>query len=313
MAGGGCMPLEAVLEGIWIWRWRVALAAVLLYLGGAGVILALPRSHQARAVVAPAETTGIATSTLLAPVPVVGGGLLDTRPNGNFAVYLDALRSPEAAAMLARDTPLLDHLTARRATGPLGALRRTLGLRILADGDDALAWLERTLGATQGVATVTFTLSLAHPDRDAALDALERLHAFAEAKVRADIADLARRRILAIEARLGSEPDMFLRSVLYDLLGQQQRVALVAAADEAVAARLVSAPVVGIRPVLPNRSLLLVLLAVAAPLAALGGAFGLALLGVGAAGRAARRRLRHGRRELTLAARHAGGHSGGGN
>ena len=73
---------------------------------------------------APAETTGIAASALLSPAPLLGGGgLLDTRPGGNFAVYLDALRAPEAAAMLARDTGLLAFLTARRAAGPPGAAR----------------------------------------------------------------------------------------------------------------------------------------------------------------------------------------------
>lgn len=263
------MPLEEVLRGVLERRWRVALAALLVFALGAALILSWPRSYVAQAVVAPAETTGIATSTLLSPVPILPGGLLDTRSSGNFAVYLDALRSPEAAAMLARETGLLDHLTALRGAGPLGALRRTLGLRIQADLDDAQAWLERQLGVTQGVATVTFTLTLAHRDREAALDALVRLHALAEAKVRADLAGMARRRIAAIEARLATERDLYLRNALYDLLGQQQRAALVVAADEAVAARLVSAPMVEIRPSLPNRPLLLALLAVAAPLLAL--------------------------------------------
>lgn len=272
------MPLEELLRGVLDRRWRVALAALLVFALGAALILSWPRSYVAQAVVAPAETTSIATSTLLSPVPMLSGSLLDTRPSGNFAVYLDALRSPEAAAMLAREAGLLEHLTALRGAGPLGALRRALGLRIEADLDDAQSWLERRLGVTQGVATVTFTLTLAHRDREAALDALARLHAFAEAKVRADLAGMARRRIAAIEARLAAERDLYLRNVLYDLLGQQQRAALVVAADEAVAARLVSAPMVEIRPSLPNRPLLLLLLAVAAPFAALVWAAGAVLL-----------------------------------
>ena len=263
------MPLEDLLRALWRRRWRVALLAALLFALGAAPVLLWPRSFVAQAVVAPAETTGIAASALLSPAPLLGtGALLDTRPGGNFAVYLDALRAPEAAAMLARDTGLLAFLGARRAAGPHGALRRALGLRIEADADDALAWLERGLAATQGVATVTFTLSLAHPDRGAALDALRRLHAHAEAKVRADIGGVAARRIAAIEARLAAERDVYVRSQLYDLLGQQQRAALVVAADEAVAARLVSAPTVELRPSVPNRPLLLALLAVAAPMAA---------------------------------------------
>lgn len=263
------MPLDLLLRSVWARRWRVAAASLLLYAALAALLLQLPRRYVAQAVVAPAETTSMATSTLLSPVPLFGGGLLDDRSSGNFAVYLDALRSPEAAAMLARETPLLDHLTALRDAGPLGWLRRTLGLRLQADLDDAQAWLQESLAATQNIATVTVTLTLAHRDRDAALDALRRLHALAEAKVRADLGDLARRRIAAIEARLAQERDLYLRNTLYDLLGQQQRGALVVAADEAVAARLVSAPMVGLRPALPNRPLLLLLLAVAVPLAVL--------------------------------------------
>lgn len=261
------MPLDDLLRGLWARRWRIGLAAALLFALAAAVVLAWPRLHVAQAVVAPAETTGIATSTLLSPTPLVSGGLLDSRPAGNFAVYLDSLRSAEAAAMLARDTPLLDHLTALRGLGPMGAIRRAFGLRLAADLDDAQDWLERGLGVTQGVATVTFTITLAHRDRAAALDALRRLHGLGEAKVRSDLAELARRRILAIEARLAAEHDQYLRGMLYDLLGQQQRAVLVVQADEAVAARIVSAPMVEIRPSLPNRPLLVLL--VTAPLAAL--------------------------------------------
>src|SRR3954469_7894730 len=94
-----------------------------------------------------------------------------------------------------------------------------------------------------------------------------------------------RRRIAAIEARLATERDLYLRNALYDLLGQQQRSALVVAADEAVAARLVSAPMVELHPSLPNRPLLLLLFALAAPLAVLTGTVALVLLRGGRGGR----------------------------
>jgi hypothetical protein len=285
------VALDALLRVLWRRRWRLLLLALLLFALGAAPVLLWPRAYQAEALVAPAETTGIAASSLLSPVPLLGSGaILDTRPGGNFAVYLDALRAPEAAAMLVRDTGLLAFLTERRAQGPLGSLRRALALRIEADIDDAQTWLERNLAVTQGVATVTFSVSLTHPDRLAALDALRRLHAHAEAKVRADIAGVASRRIAAIGARLAAEPDLYVRNHLYDLLGQQQRAAMVAAADEAVAARLVSAPVVELRPSVPNRPLLLAVLAVLAPAAALVLGASAALLAVGAA---AERTARH--------------------
>lgn len=272
------MPLELLLRAIWRMRRAVLLTTLALWLAGGALILSWPRSYVAEAVAAPAETTAIAVSSLLAPVPFAAGGLLDPRPTGNFAVYLGALRSREAADMLARETGILAHLTAQRASGPMGWLRGLLGLRAEADLDDVQAWLERSLAVTQSLTSVTWSIALAHRDRDAALDALRRLHAFAEAKVRADLAETARRRVAALERRLAEERDLFLRQSLYELLAQQQRAGLVVAADEAVAARLVAAPAVELRPSLPNRPLLLALLALAAPMAVLGVAACLALL-----------------------------------
>jgi hypothetical protein len=270
------MPLPLLLRGLWGVRRGLCIAALVMWAVGAAVVLLMPRAHVAQAVVAPAETTSFAVSSLLSPSPFAPGGLLDTRPTGNFAVYLGAMRSPEAAAMLARDTALPAAIEARRAGGPGGLLRAILGAARPADADDVLEWLERNLAVTQSLASVTWTLELAHGDPALALDALRRLHAFSEAKVRADLAEQAARRVAALERRLARESDIFLRNSLYELLAQQQRAGLVVAADEAVAARLVSAPMVEARPSLPNRPLLLALLAVAVPVAVL--ALGAALL-----------------------------------
>jgi uncharacterized protein involved in exopolysaccharide biosynthesis len=260
------MSLDLLLRILWHRRWAMLLASLLLFAAATAGILALPRSYVAEAVVAPAETTSIATSTLLSPVPILGGSLLDNRPGGNFAIYLDALRSAEAAQMLAKETGLLAYLTELRGNGLMGPVRRAFDLRIEADLDDVRNWLDEQLAVTPGIATVTVTLALAHRDRDAALDALRRLHRLAEAKVRADIAEMARRRIAAIDARLMIERDLFLRNTLFDLMAQQQRTALIVAADDAVAARVVSAPMVEVRPSLPNRPLLIALLAVVVPM-----------------------------------------------
>jgi hypothetical protein len=269
------MMLEQLLSEVWRRRWRILLLTTLLYAAAGALIWNWPRSFTASAIVAPAETTGIATSTLLSPGSLMGASLLDSRPTGNFAIYLAALRSPEAAMMLARDTPLLAHLSERRARGPIGEIRRTLGWRIEADLDDAISFLDTNLAPTASLASVTWTLELVHRDRAAALDMLGRLHRLAEAQVREGLAGLAAGRIALLERRLAAEPDLFLRQALLDLLAQQQRAALVVLADEAVAARLVSPPMVEIRPSTPNRPLLLVLLAVAAP--------GLVLVGATAA------------------------------
>lgn len=261
------MPLDQLLRGVWRLKPWLALATLLLIGFGATLILSWPRAYMAQAMIAPAETTGLATSTLISANTLSPGSLLDTRPGGNFAVYLAALRSPEATAMLLRDTALLPVLTAQKASGIGGTLRNWLGLDRAADADDAQAWLERSLAVTQSMASVTWTLELAFADRDMALDLLSRLHQAAETKVRRDLLDLTRQRIAALEARLAQERDIYLRTPLFELLAQHQRAALVVVADTAVAARLVSGPGVELRPSLPNRSLLLLLLLLAAPLA----------------------------------------------
>jgi hypothetical protein len=273
------MPLEQIMRSVWAQRWQVGLLILLLYVAGAAFIMTWPRRYVAEAVVAPAETTGIAVSNLLtSPLNATGNAFIENRLAGHFAVYLDSLRSAEAAAMLARDAALMEYLSTLRGEGAMGRLRRLVGLRLAADLDDARAWLQRSVSVTPGIATVTLTLAVSHRDRVSALGILRRLHDMAEAKVRADVAGVARNRVAAIEARLAAERDVFLRNALYDLLAQQQRTLMVIAADEAVAARMVSGPVVGVRPALPNRPLLLSMLAVAAPLLVIAAAGCLALL-----------------------------------
>ena len=260
------MALEALIRGIWNWRWRLLLAALLLYASLAMLVWFWPRSFVAQMVLAPAETTAMATSTLLTPVPMLQPALLDSRPGGNFGVYLGTLRSMEAARMLAAQTPILAQMTERRGSGLPGQLRRLFDLRIAADADDVQNSLENALSPTQDGGTVSWTVELPWYDRLLALDMLERLHRFGEAKVRADLANMARRRITLLQASIATERDAFARNTLYDLLAQHERAALVMLADEAVAARLVSAPMVELRASVPNRPLLLVLLAVVVPI-----------------------------------------------
>lgn len=274
------MPLDELIAGLAA-RWRgISLAAMALFAAGLTTVMLWPRSYVAEAVVAPLETTGIATSSLLSGSAQLGA-LLDPRPSGNFAIYLGALRSSQAAEMLVADSGILAELTAQRNAWPMGEIRQALGLRRDADLDDVRSWLERNLAITQTLNQVTWTVALAHRDRATALADLRRLHAFAEGKVRSDLEELASRRVRALEARLNRQSDQFIRQSLYELLAQSQRAGVVAAADEAVAARLVSGPSVGLHPALPNRPLLVLLLAIAAPLAALGMGMAAVLMGAG--------------------------------
>lgn len=260
------MPLPLLLMELWAWRAKLALILLLLWAGGAAAILLWPRGHVARAQVAPAETTSFAVSTLLSPQALGLSQGLDTRPAGNFAIYLAALRSPEAARMLTTETLLLQAMERARQDSPFWGVRVLLGLNRVLDADDLLAWMERYVSVSQNLGAITWSLELTHADPALALQALISLHRFAEAKVRADLADQAARRVAALEARLSAESDIFLRNSLYDLLAQQQRAGLVVAADEAVAARLIAAPMVEARASRPNRPLLLGLWLLVVPL-----------------------------------------------
>ncbi|WP_307139469.1 heparinase II/III-family protein [Pseudoroseomonas cervicalis] len=268
---GAAMPLDQLLRGVWRLRLWLLLACLALLAGGAALILSWPRAYVAQAVVAPAETTGLAASNLIAANVLTPGSLLDNRPSGNFAVYLAALRSPEAVALLLERTRLVEELAARRQEGPLAPLRGVLALLTEAapppDADDVQRWLERNLAVTQSLASLTWTLELTHPRREAAQEILALLHDFAETRVRDDLLTMIRRRVALLEGRLAQERDIYLRTPLFELLAQHQRAALVLAAENTVAARLVSGPSVELRPSVPNRPLLLALLLLAVPLA----------------------------------------------
>jgi hypothetical protein len=272
------MTSDALLTGLWRHRVGVACGALVQWLAAVGVILLVPRAHVAQGVVAPAETTGIAASSLLSPLPQLGAGLIEQRPSGNFAVYLGALRGREAATVLRRATDLPDRLAAERAKDPLSRALARLGFgggEIL--DDDLMAWLRRNTSATQNPASVLWTIEARHPDPALALAVLRALHDAAEARVREEMQAMVARRLAFLTDRAGREADLGVRQALYVLIAEAHRHAAVLAADTAVAARIVSAPAVEDRPSVPNR-LLLAALAVPAALAASLGLWALVLI-----------------------------------
>ncbi|WP_439579445.1 hypothetical protein [Elioraea sp.] len=266
------MTSDALLTGLWRHRAGVVLGALVLWLAALGVMLLMPSAHVARAVVAPAETTGIAASSLLSPLPFVGAGLLDQRPTGNFAVYLGALRAREAATVLRRDTDLADRLAADRAAGPVARALAGLGLGAEATllDDDLMAWLARNASATQSPASVVWTIEARHPDPALALAVLKVLHTAAEARVREEMQAMVARRLAFLTERAARESDLGVRQALYGLIAEAHRHEAVLASDPAVAARVVSAPAVEDRPSVPNRPLLAALAVPAALLTSLG-------------------------------------------
>ncbi len=278
------MPLDLLLQALWRRKGTILLAWIALVLAGATVVLLIPQRYVARAVVAPLETTSMATSTLLSPGPMFQAGLLDNKPSGNFAIYLGAIRSREAAAMLLEQTRLGQDLLRRMQESiPGRAVRFALCLAGICREpevtlDTASGWLDRNVAVGQSLTNITWNVEVQHRDQALALDILRRLHAFAEEKVRGALRDMTERRLAVLQARADAEPDGFLRNTLYDLIAQQQRARMVVEADQAVAALLVSRPDVDDEPSQPNRPLLLLLLLPAALLLVLAAASVLIML-----------------------------------
>lgn len=278
------MPLDLLLQGLWRRKGTILLAWIALFLAAAAIVLLIPQRYVARAVVAPLETTNMATSTLLSPGPMFQAGLLDNKPSGNFAVYLGVIRSRDAAAMLLRDTPLAADLLERmQASIPGRAVRYALCLANICREpevtlDTAASWVDRNVAVGQSLTNITWNVEVQHRDRALALEILQRLHAFAEDKVRSELRDMTERRLKVLQARADAEPDGFLRNTLYELIAQQQRARMVVEADQAVAALLVSRPDVDNEASQPNRPLLILLLLPATLVLALGAAAVLIML-----------------------------------
>ncbi len=218
------------------------------------IIVLVPQSYRAQALIVPAETTGIAASSLLAPLASVSPPLLDQKPSGNFAVYLGALRAREMAIAVRRETWLEAALEVEKSQSWTQKILRLFGFTPrLFDDDEILSWLENNSSATPLPNSIIWRLEVRHRDPALALAILQTLHATAEARVRDEMAAMVARRISWLSERATSEQDQIIRNTLYDMLGQAYRHSLILAADNAVAARIVSAPSVEDRPSIPNR------------------------------------------------------------
>lgn len=227
-------------------------------------ILLHPQVYRAQALIVPAETTGIAVSNILSSPALVAPQLFDSKPSGNFAVYLGALRTREMATALRNHTRLAEALTQDAEASWINRLQRNLGLHHDPVSDDVLVrWLERNTSATPQPNSIIWSLEVRHPNRDLALAVLQTLHTTAEARVREEIAGMVSRRLTWLTQRASFEQDATIRAALYDLIGQANRQSAILQADTAIAARIVSAPSVEERASFPNRLFLLSLALVA--------------------------------------------------
>lgn len=218
------------------------------------VIFSIPQSYRAQALVVPAETTGIAASSLLTPLAPIYSSVLDSKPTGNFAVYLGALRAREMASALRSQTSLPEVLQLESLLTSIKRLIPSLEIGAEAvDDDEIMRWLEANTSATPQPNSIIWQIEVRHRDPTLALSVLKTVHATAEARVRDEMASMVARRIAWLQDRAASETDQAIRTTLYEMLAQAYRHSAILAADDAVAARIVSAPAVEDRPSVPNR------------------------------------------------------------
>lgn len=248
------LVLENVPAALITKKSQILLTALILWFIACAVISAIPRSYKAQATVSPAETTGIAISSLLSPAPFSVQNILDQKPTGNFSVYLASLRSREAAHVLLYNTRLPQTLLEDRTKNPLSRLIGEFKLRdSQLDEDLLLAWLERNVSVTQHPSNAIWTIEVLHQDQGVALEILKVIHETAERRVREEMENMIQRRVAWLTNRVSVETDTIVRNTLYELIGQTQRHAAIVASDTAIAARLVSAPAVESQPSVPNR------------------------------------------------------------
>lgn len=240
-------------------RWQIiCLNTLVFWLVAASLIVMTPQSYRAKTIIVPAETTGVAVSHILSTPPFFGQTFFDTKPSGNFAVYLGALRTREIAQAVRRNTQLAHVLGAEATESWLGRLYQALGLKIaLPDDDEILNWLEKNTFTIQLPNSILWQIEVRHVDPEIALSILKTMHETAEARVRDEIVSMISRRLSWLIDRAATEADAIIRTSLYDLIAQANRHSAILASDTAVAARLVSLPAVEQRPTVPNRIFLL--------------------------------------------------------
>lgn len=248
-------PHTLSLSGMLLSRWpTVAMGTGITWATFCLIIFSIPQSYRAQALVVPAETTGIAASSLLAPLAPIYSSVLDPKPTGNFAVYLGALRAREMAAALRSQTSLPEVLQLERF---MTFIRRFFpNLEIGAqpvDDDEIMRWLEANSSATPQPNSIIWQIEVRHRNPTLALSVLRTVHVTAEARVRDEMSSMVARRIAWLQDRAASETDQAIRTTLYEMLAQAYRHSAILAADDAVAARIVSAPAVEDRPSVPNR------------------------------------------------------------
>ncbi|MEI6559251.1 MAG: hypothetical protein WCO00_12670 [Rhodospirillaceae bacterium] len=242
--------LRALVSG---WRLVPLLAAAATLLAILA-LRALPPEHTASMVVGPIARTGASAMGARAPVAMRADMPLSVLEFGNgdemlsdFARFVELLTSPAVAARLMIEPGLLPRLFPERwdaaggrwhTPGGLAGGLRGLLLALagredwsVPDSDLVAQHLRRAIIVQSLGSTPMRRISYRDSDRGFAVRLLERLTAAADAQLREEAARRASAEIGYIRARLAAAQAADARKALVELLGDQERVAMMIGVD----------------------------------------------------------------------------------
>ncbi len=265
--------------------WRlVAVCALGSLLLAAFALRGLPPEHTASMVVGPIARTGASAMGARTPVAMRADMPMSMLEFGNgdemlsdFARFVELLSSPTVAARLMTEPGLLAHLFPERwdpATGrwhtPGGLSGWLRGLILgLAGREDWSApdvdivshHLRRAIVVQSLGTTPMRRISYRDSDRAFAVTLLHRLTAAADAHLRTEAARRANAEIGYIRAGLAAAQTADSRKALVELLGDQERVAMMIGVDLPFAADPIEPPSASNQPDWPNPLIILPLAA----------------------------------------------------
>ena len=269
------LPLRPILRSLASgWRLVAASAATAMLLTVLA-LRALPAEHTASMVVGPIARTGASAMGARAPVAMRSDMPLSVLEFGNgdemlsdFARFMELLTSPTVAARLMADPAIAAHLFPERwdaaagrwhTPGGLGGWLRGLALALagredwsVPDPDIVSHHLRRVLVVQSLGTTPMRRLSLRDSDRGFAIGLLQRLSAAADAQLREEAARRAEAEIGFVRARLAATQSADSRKALVELLGDQERVAMMIGVGLPFAADPIEAPSASHQPDWPN-------------------------------------------------------------
>jgi uncharacterized protein involved in exopolysaccharide biosynthesis len=261
--------LVAAVRARWLW---VVVAAIMALAAGIIVLrTAEYRYHAELRVAASPGTSGRSTSLggLASLAAIAGvGTTVEATP---FRLYLEDLTSPEAAADLARDAPMMRALLGAEWNGkdwqPAPSLGEKLAAGLLGmSGEPAPGtpprieeWLATRVSVLQNERSPVVIVAIDHPDPDAAKALLWRLHRLADARSRIRTLARVRQNISHLDQRIARVQELDFRQAMVATRAAEQQRLMMTQNPAPYAAQPLGQPVASPAPTSPRPGLVLAL------------------------------------------------------